>query len=98
MPTVFENSFIGYTYDEVDRILKETDTYKKKLEEYIAYAKSEGYGDDIKSAYESLGFDGTWEQHKKEIMISGMIQEGKMKSFHHIDNDKFYYFLCNGSK
>jgi hypothetical protein len=96
MPTVFENSFIGYTYDEVDRILKETDTYKKKLEEYIAYAKSEGYGDDIKSAYEGLGFDSTWEIEKKELMISGMIKEGKMKFFPHID--KIYYFLCNCSK
>ncbi len=96
MPTVFGNSFIGYTFDEVDEILKETDTYNKKLQEYIDYAKCEGYGDDCeacKSAYEGMGFDSTWKVEKKELMISGMIQEKKMKTFHNIVENKFYYYL-----
>lgn len=93
MPTQFGNSIIGYTYQEVDKILKETDTYNKKLQEYINYAKCEGYGDDIKSAYESLGCDGTWDQYKKELMISGMIEEKKLKTFHDRVKDKFYYYL-----
>jgi len=91
MPTIIGNTIVGYTYKEVDDILVETDEYKKKIQEYQEYADSEDLS--IEEAYEGLGFDNTWIEENKQLKISGMIKEKKLKTYHHRKDDVFYYYL-----
>tara|TARA_R110000824_G_scaffold205337_2_gene390178 strand:- start:681 stop:980 length:300 start_codon:yes stop_codon:yes gene_type:complete len=87
----FFEGIIGYTYKEVDEILIPTEEYNNKLKEYQEYADSENQ--TIKEAYESLGFDNTWEEEKKQLMISCMINSKKLKTIHNINDGSFYYYL-----
>ena len=87
----FFEGIIGYTYKEVDEILIPTEEYNNKLKEYQEYADSENT--TIKEAYESLGCDNTWEEEKKQLMISCMIRIKKLKMCRVRGSDSFYYYL-----
>ncbi len=91
---MFNNQFIAYEYKELNRcgVLKETETYKKKIQELQEYADSEGY-DNLKEAYESLGFSDDYKTYIKSEKLSAMIKEKKLKMFHNRIEDKFYYCL-----
>jgi len=97
MPTYLTNKegqsvAIAYTYSELttEKILVETETYKEKIKEY---ADMEGY-DDLETAYDSLGMSETYKEYIKSCLIGGMIKEGKLKSYHDRENDKFLWILC----
>ncbi len=94
MPTMFNNQFIAYEYEELNDfgILKETETSKKKIQELQDYADSGGY-DNLKEAYNSLGMSDTYEEYVKSSLIDGMIKENKLKSYHDRKNDKFVWYL-----
>jgi len=94
MPTMFNNQFIAYEYEELNDfgILKETETSKKKIQELQDYADSGGY-DNLKEAYNSLGMSDTYEEYVKSSLIDGMITENKLKSYHDRKNDKFVWYL-----
>ena len=91
---MFNNQFIAYEYNELNKfgVLKETETSKKKIQELQDYADSEGY-DNLKEAYESLGFDYDYKTYKKDTLIDGMIKEKKLKSVHNYIHDKIFYYL-----
>ena len=100
MPTYLTNKegqsvAIAYTYSELttEKILVETETFKKnkkrELEEYTAF---EGY-DDLEAAYDSLGMSETYAEYIKSCLIGAMVKEGKLKSYHDRENDKFLWFL-----
>ena len=101
MPTYLTNKegqsvAIAYTYSELttEKILVETETFKKnKKRELDTYAGFEGY-DTLKAAYDSLGMCETYEGYIKTCLIGAMVKEGKLKSYHDRENDKFLWILC----
>ncbi len=91
MPTIYGDKYICYSYEEVDEILIETETYKKTMKDFEDFCQGEGYSPE--SACEDL-FDKSYKEFIKSYMINGMIKEKKLKSYHDRDEDKFMWFLC----
>ena len=91
MPTNFANQFIGYEYKELDKILIETETYKKTIKEWEDMGKEEDMS--AEEFYNSMGMSETWEEYVKSSLIDGMLKEKKLKMFHDRRNDKFFWYL-----
>ena len=101
MPTYLMNKegqsdAIAYTYSELttEKILVETETYKEKLKEYQKAADDWDGGITLRQFYDYLGMDEDFDSFIKSSLINGMIEEGKLKSYHDRMNDKFLWFLC----
>jgi hypothetical protein len=88
-----ETGITLYTYKELtsENILKETETYTKKMKEYEDAGKDEGMS--AKEFYDYLGMDETWEEFVKETLIDGMVREKKLKTFHDITDGRMLYYL-----
>ena len=92
MPSNYGDKYICYSYDEVDEILIETETYKKKMKDFDDFCQN-GLGIFPESACEEI-FDKSYWEFKKCSLIDGMIEEKKLKSYHDREKDKFMWFLC----
>ena len=97
MPTYIQNSCgepvaLGYKYNELKEILKPTKSYEEEIVKYLDMAISEGY-DNIEDFYNGLGCSNSWKKENKNMMLSHMIKNKLITTFHHRGDDIFYYIL-----